>query len=84
VLAAMELIEAMVIHGNPNSITDAGVGALAARAAVRGAYMNVRTNARGITDHNIDADIIAQGKALEAQANAIEQRVVALVDSKIG
>ena len=84
VLAAMELIEAMVIHGNPNSITDAGVGALAARAAVRGAYMNVRTNARGITDHNFAADIIAQGKALEAQANAIEQRVVALVDSKIG
>ena len=84
VLAAMELIEAMVIHGNPNSITDAGVGALAARAAVRGAYMNVRTNARGITDHNFAADIIAQGKALETQANAIEQRVVALVDSKIG
>ena len=84
VLAAMELIEAMVIHGNPNSITDAGVGALAARAAVRGAYMNVRTNARGITDHNFAADIIAQGKALEAQANAIEQMVVALVDSKIG
>jgi len=84
VLAAMELIEAMVIHGNPNSITDAGVAALAARAAVRGAYMNVRTNARGITDHNFAADIIAQGKALEAQANAIEQRVVALVDSKIG
>ena len=84
VLAAMELIEAMVIHGNPNSITDAGVGALAARAAVRGAYMNVRTNARGITDHNFAADIIAQGKALEAQADAIEQRVVALVDSKIG
>ena len=84
VLAAMELIETMVIHGNPNSITDAGVGALAARAAVRGAYMNVRTNVRGITDHNFAADIIAQGKALEAQANAIEQRVVALVDSKIG
>ena len=84
VLAAMELIEAMVIHGTPNSITDAGVGALAARAAVRGAYMTVRTNARGITDHNFAADIIAQGKALEAQANAIEQMVVALVDSKIG
>ena len=46
--------------------------------------MNVRTNARGITDRNFAADIIAQGKALEAQANAIEQRVVALVDSKIG
>ena len=43
----------------------------AARAAVRGAYMNVRTNARGITDHNFAADIIAQGKALEAQSNLL-------------
>ena len=83
VLSALELIEAMVIHGNPNSITDAGVGALAARAALMGAYMNVRTNARGITDRKFAADIIAQGKAIQAQAMAIEQRVVALVDSKI-
>jgi glutamate formiminotransferase/formiminotetrahydrofolate cyclodeaminase len=83
VLSALELIEAMVIHGNPNSITDAGVGALAACAAVMSAYMNVRTNARGITDRKFAADIIAQGKAIQAQAMAIEQRVVALVDSKI-
>ena len=83
VLAGLEVIEAMVIHGNPNSITDAGVGALAARAAVTGAYMNVRANARGITDRKFAADIIAQGKATQAQAIAIEQRIVALVDSKI-
>ncbi len=73
----------MVIDGIPISFTVAGVGALAARAAVLGAYMNVRTNARGITDRKFAGDIIAQGKAIQAQAIAIEQRVVALVDSKI-
>ncbi len=83
VLASMELIEAMVMHGNPNSITDAGVGALAARAAVMGAFMNVRANARSLTDRTFAADIIAQGRAIQAQAIAIEQSIVALVDSKI-
>ena len=82
-LASMELIEAMVMHGNPNSITDAGVGALAARAAVMGAFMNVRANARSLTDRTFAADIIAQGRAIQAQAIAIEQSIVALVDSKI-
>ena len=49
---SMELIKAMVEHGNPNSVTDAGVGALCARSAVIGAFMNVRINAGGYSDKN--------------------------------
>ena len=44
--ASMEVIKAMAETGNPNSVSDAGVGALCARAAVMGAFMNVRINAQ--------------------------------------
>ena len=44
------LIREMVEEGNPNSVTDAGVGALALRACIRGAFLNVRINASGLTD----------------------------------
>ncbi|MCU0621418.1 MAG: glutamate formimidoyltransferase, partial [Gemmatimonadales bacterium] len=47
---SFELLEAMAEHGNPASASDAGVGVLCARAAVRGAWLNVRTNVAGVKD----------------------------------
>ena len=62
---AFEICRAMAEIGNPNSVSDAGVGALAARAAVRGASMNVRINASSLKDK-------ATAQRLIDEANDIE------------
>lgn len=82
--ASMEVIKQMVIEGNPNSVTDAGVGALCARSAVIGAYMNVRINATGYNDKAFVTDIIAKGKEIESKAVALEAEIMGLVNEKIG
>lgn len=81
--ASMEVIKAMVINGNPNSVTDAGVGALCARSAVMGAFMNVRINAAGYNDKTFVTDIVAKGKAIEDQTIALETEILKLVNEKI-
>lgn len=81
---SMEVIRSMVIVGNPNSVTDAGVGALCARAAVIGAFMNVRINAGGYNDKDFVNDIIAKGKAIEDKTIALEVEILKLVNEKIG
>jgi glutamate formiminotransferase/formiminotetrahydrofolate cyclodeaminase len=82
--ASMEVIMAMVIEGNPNSVTDAGVGALCARSAVIGAFMNVRINATGYNDKMYTADIIAKGADIEKNTIALEAEILGLVNGKIG
>lgn len=82
--AALPVIEAMVREGNPNSISDAGVGALCARAALRGAWMNVRINASGLKDKEWLAGILAQGEAMALEADEIERRIIALVEEAMG
>lgn len=82
--ASMEVIRAMVIDGNPNSVTDAGVGALCARAAVMGAFMNVRVNAAGYTDKEFTNSIISRGLEIENDTIALEAEILKLVDEKIG
>jgi len=74
---------AMVENGNPNSVTDAGVGALAARAAVLGAGMNVKINAAGLTDRETAEKLIAEANDLVARANAEEASITAMVEEKI-
>jgi glutamate formiminotransferase/formiminotetrahydrofolate cyclodeaminase len=59
---SMEVIKAMAEVGNPNSVSDAGVGALCARSAVMGAFMNVRINASGYDDASFVADVLAKGE----------------------
>jgi glutamate formiminotransferase / formiminotetrahydrofolate cyclodeaminase len=81
---SMAVIKAMVIEGNPNSVTDAGVGTLCARAAVIGAFMNVRINATGYNDKIFVNDIIAKGKTIEEKTIALEAEILALVNEKIG
>ncbi|MBK8608521.1 MAG: glutamate formimidoyltransferase [Chitinophagaceae bacterium] len=81
---SMEVIKAMVQTGNPNSVTDAGVGALCARTAVIGAYMNVRINAAGYADKEFITGLIARGAEIQTKAIALEAEIIAMVNEKIG
>ncbi len=81
---SMELMKAMASTGNPNSVSDAGVGALCARTAVRGAYMNVRINAGGIDDKDFVKKLTEEGADIEKQAEQLENEIVEIVDLKIG
>jgi glutamate formiminotransferase/formiminotetrahydrofolate cyclodeaminase len=81
---SMPLIRAMAETGNPNSVSDAGVGALCARAAVLGAFMNVRINAAGYNDKEYVSAILARGQALQAGAIRDEAAIIAIVNEKIG
>ena len=76
--------KAMASIGNPNSVSDAGVGALCARSAVMGAYMNVRINAASYNDKSYVADIVARGKEIERKAIAMEAEILSIVNEKIG
>ena len=82
--AAMPLVKAMATIGSPNSVSDAGVGALCIRSAVIGAFMNVRINASGYNDKTFVNDIITQGKAIEENILAEEAAVLKIVNEKIG
>ena len=81
---SMEVIKAMVELGNPNSVTDAGVGALCARSAVIGAFMNVRINATGLNDKDFVNEIVAKGKTIENKTIALENEILKTVNEKIG
>jgi glutamate formiminotransferase/formiminotetrahydrofolate cyclodeaminase len=83
-LATMEVMKAMVEIGNPNSITDAGVGALCARTAVMGAHMNVKINTGSYDDKTFVADILMKAVAIEEQAVMLEGEIVGLVNKAIG
>ena len=69
----------MAKNGNPNSVSDAGVGALAAVAGVRGAYLNVLINASDLEDKAWAADIIAKAETLMNNAIATEKEVMDVV-----
>ena len=77
------LSEQMAAEGNPNSVSDAGVGALAARAAVLGAGLNVRINAASLADRSRAEALVAEAAALEAAADEAERRILQIVNSKI-
>ncbi len=81
--AAFELLRAMAEQGNPASASDAGVGALCARAAVRGAWLNVRTNAAGIRDQRAIAAILEEGARLEREAAEQEAEILQIVEKKL-
>ncbi|MFK7946797.1 MAG: glutamate formimidoyltransferase [Saprospiraceae bacterium] len=82
-LETFEITKAMADIGNASSVTDAGVGALCARAAIRGAFMNVRVNASGLDDKDFVQDIVAKGQAIEAKAAALETEIMEIVNSKL-
>jgi glutamate formiminotransferase/formiminotetrahydrofolate cyclodeaminase len=81
--SAFGLIEKMVESGNPNSITDAGVGAIALTACIKGAFLNVRINASGLKDKEFVVSIIAQGEDIERKALLAEKRILDIICSTI-
>lgn len=80
---SMDVIRAMAETGNPNSVTDAGVGALCARSAVMGAFLNVKINAAGLTDKAFAQNIIDRGHVIEEKAASLETAILKIVNSKI-
>ncbi len=78
------LVEAMAKEGNPNSVSDAGVGALAARSAVMGAALNVRINAAGLKDRETADKLVAEANALVVEAQKAEAATLEIVNQKIG
>ncbi|WP_423127821.1 glutamate formimidoyltransferase [Gaoshiqia sp. Z1-71] len=81
--ASMSVIREMAESGNPNSVSDAGVGALCARAAVHGAYLNVLINLSGLKDEQKSAEIKHKAEELLYQAGYKEQEILSLVYEKI-
>jgi glutamate formiminotransferase/formiminotetrahydrofolate cyclodeaminase len=80
---SLTLIKAMAETGNPNSISDAGVGALCARTAVYGAFLNVKINAAGLDDKNFAAEKINAGKILLEKTIVLEKEILEIVENKI-
>ncbi len=80
---AFPLLRAMAEQGNPASASDAGVGALCAHAAIRGAWLNVRTNASGIKNKAAIAEILAEGARMEKAAAAQEAEILSIVERKL-
>ena len=79
----MEVSKVMAEIGNPNSVTDAGVGALAARSGVIGAYLNVKINAVGLNDKKWADEKIAAAEVVVEKAKALETEILEIVNSKI-
>ena len=80
---ALEVISAMVTTGNPNSVSDAGVGALAIRAAVMGAHLNVKINARALQDKKSIDEILSLSQSIEKEVVKMTDEILSRVDSKI-
>lgn len=83
-MEAMPVALAMARIGNPASASDAGVGAIAALAAVRGAHLNVRINAAGLKDRTLAAELTDEAARIETEAVAAEAEVLAEVNKNIG
>lgn len=82
-MKVFSLCKAMVESGNPNSVSDAGVGALAARAAVLGAGLNVKINAASLEDKNTASALIQEANCLAEKACEEEQAIIKMVEAVI-
>ena len=82
-LLAMEIVKAMAESGNPNSVSDAGVGALALRSGVLGAWLNVQINAGSLKDTVFKNEILVKGKEIAGKANRLEAEILAIVQQKL-
>ncbi len=81
--ASMEVIKAMAELGNPNSVSDAGVGALAARSAVMGAYLNVKINAGDVDDKTWVQAMLEKAEVIQSQAITLERQILDIVHRKL-
>jgi len=81
--SAFPLIKEMVSVGNPNSVTDAAVGALAIRSCIRGAFLNVKINASGLDDREFADDLIRKGEIIDKDSAELENEILIATESRI-
>jgi glutamate formiminotransferase/formiminotetrahydrofolate cyclodeaminase len=74
----------MAEHGNPNSLSDVGVGALCIKTAVRGAWLNVLINAQGLSDKTWAENIVAEARAVLAKNHAACDEIILKIEAQIG
>ena len=79
-LGSMEVIRAMAEHGQPSSISDAAVGALCARSAVLGAWLNVKVNVRDLQEHAVADEYLTRGQAMAEDVERAEREVLEIVE----
>jgi len=82
-IKVFDLVKIMAQEGNPNSVSDAGVGALAARTAVLGAYLNVKINAADLKNREIAEKLLSEAEKIAKQADILEKEVLEIVNKKI-
>ena len=82
-LESMHLIRQMAEKGLPASITDAAVGALCARSAVLGAFLNVKVNVKDLEDASAVKDYLDRGRAIAEQAGELEVEILRVVEAKL-
>ena len=75
---SMQVMKAMAEFGNPNSVTDAAVGALCARTAVRGAFLNVKIKRGDCQDKDFVSDILTKGQSLVDKATDLEKEIMTI------
>jgi glutamate formiminotransferase/formiminotetrahydrofolate cyclodeaminase len=80
---SVEIMRAMAENGNPNSVSDAGVGALCALTAVEGAFLNVKINASGIHDKQFTQELISKGEEILQKTRACRDAIMETVEQKI-
>ncbi|MDD2595418.1 MAG: glutamate formimidoyltransferase [Bacteroidales bacterium] len=81
--SAFEIVEAMAQEGNPNSVSDAGVGALALWSAVQGAWLNVKINAAGLKDRSVAEHILEDAAQIAIDSDALRDKVITICNEKI-
>ncbi|UCD76952.1 MAG: cyclodeaminase/cyclohydrolase family protein [Phycisphaerales bacterium] len=79
----MEVMKAMAEFGLEASASDAGVGALCARTAVMGAFLNVKINCPGMQDKTWVEKTLAEGREIEQNAIKLEGKILQIVNGKI-
>ena len=78
-----ELLEEMTLKGNPNSVTDGAVGVLAVRACIRGAFLNVKINVKGLKDRSKAEELIAEAQLIDEAAAHLEEEIIARVSGQL-
>ncbi len=82
-LSGFGLIREMVEEGNPNSVTDAGVGAMALRTCIKGAYLNAKINASDLADKDFVKEVLIKSCDIDSKAKMEEEAIMRMVDEKI-
>ncbi len=82
-LESMDVIMEMAKNGNPNSVSDAGVGALCARSAVIGGYLNVKINCKDLTDKKLVNEFLKKAEKIKESAVKLEEDILKITLEKI-